>query len=100
MATRAFALIAGFVVALASFQPVTPAATAGVGTTSNSSWTVNDPHLLFLFSQMEMAMGDVNSAVVLADRAASLERSRKEVQAQPAPVDEDCPVAKQAAGRS
>lgn len=49
---------------------------------------------------MEMAMGDVNSAVALADRAASLDRAKKTVPAQPATIDEDCPISKQAAGRS
>jgi len=105
MATRTLGLIAGFVVALASFQPATPAAPAAEATaaaaTSSSPWAVNDPHLLFLFSQMEMAMGDVNSAVALADRAAELERAKKTApQAQPISIDEDCPLAKQTAGRS
>ena len=104
MATRALGLIAGFVVALASFQPITPAAPAAestpVPTASNSRWAVNDPHLLFLFSQMEMAMGDVNSAVALADRAAALDRAKKAAPVPLATIDEDCPISKQPAGRS
>ena len=104
MATRAFGLIAGLVVALASLQPVTTAAPGAESTAapaaSSSPWAVNDPHLLFLFSQMEMAMGDVNSAVALADRAASLDRAKKATPAQPASIDEDCPISKQPAGQS
>ncbi len=106
MAMRALGPIAGFVVVLASFHLATTAAPAPAApvaaTTSSSSWAVNDPHLLFLFSQMEMAMGDVNSAVALADRAAALERARKDApaQAQPISIDEDCPISKQTAGRS
>ena len=107
MATRALGLIVGFVVALASFQPATPAGTATVAApaVSNSvshsnAWSVNDPHLLFLFSQMQMAMGDVNSAVELADRAASLERSKKEATPQPPAIDDDCHFSKAAGGRS
>ncbi|MGH9555055.1 MAG: hypothetical protein ACRD2Y_04450 [Terriglobales bacterium] len=107
MATRTLGLIAGFVVALATFQPVTSVETASVAVpaastqASGNAWSVNDPHLLFVFSQMEMAMGDVNSAVELADRAASLGRVRKETAApQPRAIDEDCPLPKQASGRS
>ena len=104
MATRALGLVAGFVVALLRFQTATPAAPApeapAAAASSRSPWAVNDPHLLFLFSQMEMAMGDVNSAVALADRAASLERAKKEAPAQPAAIDEDCPLSKQTSGRS
>lgn len=104
MATRVLGLIAGLVVALASFQPATPMAPTAESTPASSassgSWAVNDPHLLFLFSQMEMAMGDVNSAVALADRAASLDRAKKAAPAQPAAIDQDCPISKQPAGRS
>jgi hypothetical protein len=93
------------VVALATFQPAAPAGTAAAPaastTASSSAWTVNDPHLLFVFSQMEMALGDVNSAVELADRAAALGRGRKEAAPQqPRATDEDCPFSKQTSGRS
>ncbi len=104
MATRALGLIAGLVVALASFQPATPWASAPesapASTAASGPWAVNDPRLLFLFSQMEMAMGDVNSAVALADRAAALERAKKATPAQPASIDEDCPISKLVTGRS
>jgi hypothetical protein len=106
MAIRAKGLIAGFVVALATFQPANnlggaPIAAPAASEAFSSAWSVNDPHLLFVFSQMEMAMGDVNSAVELADRAASLGREKKEaVQPQPRAIDEDCPLSKQTSGRS
>ncbi len=107
MAIRSVGLIAGLVVALATFQPATTvgnapmAAPAASSQASSSAWSVNDPHLLFVFSQMEMALGDVNSAVELADRAASMRRDKKEVVApKPRAIDEDCPLSKQTSGRS
>ncbi|MGH9531564.1 MAG: hypothetical protein ACRD2Q_04175 [Terriglobales bacterium] len=43
----------------------------------------------------------MNSAVELADRAASLGRDKKETVApQPRAIDEDCPLSKQTNGRS
>lgn len=107
MATRTLRLVAGFVVALATLQPASSAGPASMASpaapppASSSAWSVNDPHLLFLFSQMEMALGDVNSAVELADRAAALGRGKKEAAApQPRAIDEDCLVSKQPGGRS
>ncbi|MGH9578026.1 MAG: hypothetical protein ACRD3R_11370 [Terriglobales bacterium] len=94
-------------VALATFQPASTGGSASItapaasAQASSSAWSMNDPHLLFVFSQMEMALGDVNSAVELADRAASLGRDKKETVApQPRAIDEDCPLSKQTSGRS
>jgi len=105
--------MAGLVVALATFHPATPAEMGNQGaipaaSASSSVWAGNDPHLLFLASQMELALGDVNSAVALADRAASLERmnertnerTKKEAPVKPAAIDDDCPFSKSAGGQS
>jgi len=104
MARRGLGLIAGIVVTLATLQPadgvgnapiVAPAASSPA---ASSAWSVNDPHLLFVFSQMEMALGDVNSAVELADRAAAMGREET-VAPQPRAIDKECP-SKQTSGRS
>jgi hypothetical protein len=99
--------MAGIVVTLATLQPAdgvgnaTMVAPAASSPAAGSAWSVNDPHLLFVFSQMEMALGDVNTAVELADRAASMGRDKKEAIApQPRAIDKDCPLSKQTSGRS
>ena len=105
MARRGLGLIAGLVVTLATLQPADGVGNApmvaptAVSQPSSSAWSVNDPHLLFVFSQMEMALGDVNSAVELADRAASMGR-KETVAPQPRAIDKDCPLSKQTSGRT
>ncbi len=104
MAARVLGLMAGLVVALATFSQAGPAEmwerVAPAASASSNAWAGNDPHLLFLASQMELALGDVNSAVALADRAASLERTKKEPAVKPKAVDDDCPFSKAAGGQS
>ncbi|MGH9579439.1 MAG: hypothetical protein ACRD2R_00470 [Terriglobales bacterium] len=79
--------------AFSAFRPAT-APLAGNGQESfvaspsaaqpaDGAGALSDPHLLYVLSQMEMALGDVDSALQLAERAAKLEATAKQPAAKP-----------------
>ena len=92
--TRALILVSVFAVVFTAAQPFLPASAAETAHAADLNASpmnqVDDPRVLYLFSQMEMALGDVGSAVRLADRAAKAERNRNQDSPRPAKGTSPC----------
>ncbi|HSA91598.1 MAG TPA: hypothetical protein VLE48_01180 [Terriglobales bacterium] len=91
--SRVVILAAAFVVLFTVAQPFLPAPAAETAHALDPSASLNkadDPRVLYLFSQVEMALGDVESAVRLADRASKAERNRTQETPQPAKGTTPC----------
>ena len=92
--TRALILISAFAVVFTMAQPFLPApaleTAQAAGLSASPINQVDDPRVLYLFSQVEMALGDVDSAVRLADRAAKVERNGNQETPRPAKGTSPC----------
>ncbi|HXE91259.1 MAG TPA: hypothetical protein VNK82_09885 [Terriglobales bacterium] len=88
IAIRLVILVAAFAVIFTAAQPFLPVPASETAHAADFSAPpasqVDDPRVLYLFSQMEMALGDIDSAVRLADRASRVERNLEREAPQPA----------------